>query len=467
MKACALCTTSQTKESAYEADFLTDLGAKLHNTYVVVPFSGAAESHVSRPVPIMEPPPSFREVYRQHYTFVWRSLLRLGVDEPTVDDAVQDVFIVVHRKLHAFEGRAAVRTWLFAIARRIALRYRDRARRRAHDEPEADTPTELGRPDNALSCNEALQQLQDWLDELDEDKRAVFVLSEFEQMRAPEIASMLGANLNTIYARLRAARQHVSRRARREANMETYRSTVRNVSETRPAAGAGRRTWCLLIAKLGVTKAAVATTGLAGLGVTSGFLGKLAIAAAVIGGTTAAAATMTDGTQSPSHTPALASAHPVAVDAAVRPRAPEPMLSAQAAPASLAPTAASPVTNVPLAPSMIALLSASNKSRAKQAPTGQVRARNVQAKPEPFAAELERFEQAKVASRRNDTRAALERIDRYLRDFPRGTFTIEAAALRVRTLCKGQRTEEARKAARAFEAEFGQSTLVNVDAPCG
>ncbi|MBV1861767.1 MAG: sigma-70 family RNA polymerase sigma factor, partial [Nannocystaceae bacterium] len=333
-----------------------------------MPFSGAAESHVSRPVPTMEPPPSFHDVYRRHYTFVWRSLLRLGVDEPAVDDAVQDVFIVVHRKLHAFEGRAAVRTWLFAIARRIALRYRDRARRRAQDEPEADTPTELGRPDNALSCNEALQQLQDWLDELDEDKRAVFVLSEFEQMRAPEIASMLGANLNTIYARLRAARQHVSRRARREANMETYRSTVHNVSETRPAVGAGRRTWCLLMAQLGVTKAAVATTGLAGLGVTSSFFGKLAIAAAVIGGTTAAAATMTEGTQLPSQGPALASAHPVAVDATSRPPLPEPALPARSGAPSLVSSTVEPAADVPLAPSMIALLTKANKSRVKRAP---------------------------------------------------------------------------------------------------
>lgn len=468
MEECAICTTFQTKETPPEADFLTDLGAKLHNTHVVVPFSGAAESHVSRPVPVMDPPPSFRDVYRRHYTFVWRSLLRLGVDEPTVDDAVQDVFIVVHRKLHAFEGRAAVRTWLFAIARRIALRYRDRARRRAQDEPEADTPTELGRPDNALSCNEELQQLQTWLEELDEDKRAVFVLSEFEQMRAPEIASMLGANLNTIYARLRAARQHVSRRARRDANMEGYRATVRNVSETRPAVGAAGRTWCLLVANLGVTKAAVATTGLAGLGISSSFFGKLAIAAAVIGTTTAAAATMTDGTQSPSHAPAaLASARAGAVNVSTQPAVRESMLVPSSRPAAPAPVGPAPALDVPLAPSMVALLSGSPKARAKHPRTGTVEARNVQSEPEPFAIELERFEQAKVASRRNDTRAALDRIDRYLRDFPRGTFSLEAAALRVRTLCKGQRTEEARKAARAFEAEFGASTLVNVDAPCG
>lgn len=410
----------------------------------------------------MEAPPNFRQVYRSHYTFVWRSLLRLGVDDSTVDDAVQDVFIVVHRKLDAFEGRAAVRTWLFAIARRIALRYRDRARRRAHDEPEADTPTELGRPDTALSCNEALERLQSWLDELDEDKRAVFVLSEFEQLRAPEIASMLGANLNTVYARLRAARQHVSSRARREANMEGYRASVRTVAHARPAAGARRRTWLLLASNLGVTaKAAVATGGLgAGL---SGLFSKAALAAAVVGGSSIAVASIGTNPEPPPRTPVIAAAAAAAVDTATEPPIKEPMLAPSARPA--APPPAPVATDVPLAPSMIALLSGSSKTPKKTA--GKVRVRNVESKPEPFAAELERFELAKVSARRGDTRKALDRIDRYLRDFPRGTFSMEAAALRVRTLCKGQRTEEARKAAATFANRFADSSLIDVDAPCG
>lgn len=415
----------------------------------------------------MEPPPSFRQVYRSHYTFVWRSLLRLGVDESTVDDAVQDVFIVVHRKLDDFEGRAAVRTWLFAIARRIALRYRDRARRRAQDEPEADTPTDRGRPDTALSCNEALQQLQDWLDELDEDKRAVFVLSEFEQMRAPEIASMLGANLNTVYARLRAARQHVARRARRESNMEGYRASVRTISDARPAAGAGRRTWGLLIAKLSLGKAAVASTGIgASLSLSSGFLAKVAVAAAVIGGTSFAAASVEDN-PTPSNTPAIASAQSLTVDA-VQPHVktpPAPVASGLLAPTPL-PEEPEVVTDVPLAPSMVALLSGQQKERRKQARQGRAKVRDVEAKPDPFAAELERFEQAKVAARRSDTRAALDRIDGYLREFPRGTFSMEAAALRVRTLCKANRNDEAKTAAAAFQAKFGSSKLIDASTPC-
>ncbi len=437
----------------------------MNNTMVEVSFQAASESHVGSPVPRIPPRLSFRDVYRGHYTYVWRSLLRLGVQEAAVDDAVQDVFIVVHRKLDDFEGRAAMRTWLFAIARRIALRYRDRARRSAVDEtPSSETAANDGRPDDALSRTETLLRLQSWLDELDDDKRSVFVLSEFEQMRAPEIATMLGVNLNTVYARLRAARQHVSSRARRDANMEGYRATVRTVAHTGPSSQSRRRTWGLLAAKLGLTKAAVATTG---LGATAGLLGKVAVAAAVVGGGTMASASFyTTPPPPPSASAVIAGAESIAVDPATRPMPKEPVLAPSARRAPPQPIAASvvPPDSIPLAPSAAALLS---PKRARHRGTPRVTATSVDSKPEPFAAELERFELAKVSARRGDTREALARIDRYVRDFPRGTFVVEAAALRVRTLCKGQRTEEARKNASEFRAEFPSSTLIDVDAPCG
>jgi RNA polymerase sigma-70 factor (ECF subfamily) len=97
-------------------------------------FSRPAESSVHLALGRTRRNPSFRDVYRAHHAYVWRCLLRLGVDDAAVDDAVQDVFIVVHRKLDDFEGRAQIKTWLFAIARRVALRYRDRAKRKQHDD---------------------------------------------------------------------------------------------------------------------------------------------------------------------------------------------------------------------------------------------------------------------------------------------------------------------------------------------
>ena len=71
----------------------------------------------------------FRKIYDEHVAFVWRSLRRLGVAESSLKDAVQDVFVVVHRRLGEWQGRAAVTTWLFAIARRVASGYRRRSGR--------------------------------------------------------------------------------------------------------------------------------------------------------------------------------------------------------------------------------------------------------------------------------------------------------------------------------------------------
>src|SRR5262245_39607962 len=87
---------------------------------------------------ILEPVPArgarvetrrFEEVYDEHIDFVWRSLRLLGVADAQLDDAIQDVFVVVHRKLDTFEGRASIRTWIFGIALRVARMHRVRQRR--------------------------------------------------------------------------------------------------------------------------------------------------------------------------------------------------------------------------------------------------------------------------------------------------------------------------------------------------
>ena len=50
-------------------------------------------------------PPGFEVVYDQYFDFAWRNLRRLGVPPAQLDDAVQDTFVVVHRRLAEFEGR--------------------------------------------------------------------------------------------------------------------------------------------------------------------------------------------------------------------------------------------------------------------------------------------------------------------------------------------------------------------------
>jgi RNA polymerase sigma-70 factor (ECF subfamily) len=61
-------------------------------------------------------------------------------------------------------------------------------------------------PAERLERREASALLHRLLDELDDDKRAMLVCVELEQMTVPEAAESLGLNLNTAYGRLRAAR---------------------------------------------------------------------------------------------------------------------------------------------------------------------------------------------------------------------------------------------------------------------
>jgi RNA polymerase sigma-70 factor (ECF subfamily) len=155
-------------------------------------------------------PPSVGEVYAQEASYVFRCLRSLGVRASHVEDAVQDVFLVVHDKLAYFDGNARLRTWLYAIVIRVARRYRERQAREIDVEAEvlmADYSAE-----HALLSREQLELARAALSALSDAKREVFVLSEIEQLSAPEIASIMATPLNTVYARLRAARSEFERR---------------------------------------------------------------------------------------------------------------------------------------------------------------------------------------------------------------------------------------------------------------
>jgi RNA polymerase sigma-70 factor, ECF subfamily len=161
------------------------------------------------------PLPSFDEVYEAHFAFVWRVLRTFGVPDTALEDAAQDVFVVVHRRLPEFEGRAAVTTWLFAISRRIACTHRRKLGRDSRSEPIADD--DFAAPNDtfaALSRAQAAATVLAILDTMDDEKRAVFALVELEQLSVPEVAKLLDLNLNTTYSRLRIARQVFETRVR-------------------------------------------------------------------------------------------------------------------------------------------------------------------------------------------------------------------------------------------------------------
>jgi RNA polymerase sigma-70 factor (ECF subfamily) len=173
---------------------------------------------------------SFESLYDEHFAFVWRSLRRLGVEVTSLDDAVQDVFVVVHRRLDTFEKRSSARTWLFGIVLRVARTHRRSAqRKRGHGLVQEEAAATEGVADTApdpfesAARAEAVRLLYTILDELDDDKREVLVLADLEQVSVPEIAELLDANVNTVHSRLRAARTQVAEALTRHRARDAWR----------------------------------------------------------------------------------------------------------------------------------------------------------------------------------------------------------------------------------------------------
>jgi RNA polymerase sigma-70 factor (ECF subfamily) len=171
---------------------------------------------------------TFREVYDEHFRFVWRSLRRLGVSEADVPDAVQDVFLVVHRRLDDFEGRSKLSTWLFGISLRVA---RDR-RRSAHarhvvadDGPIAERADETADVNAAAERKQGFELLETMLEEMPMEQRAVFTLFELEGLSGEAIAEMCEIPLGTVYSRLRIAREAFRKSLARHQARDRFRAS--------------------------------------------------------------------------------------------------------------------------------------------------------------------------------------------------------------------------------------------------
>jgi RNA polymerase sigma-70 factor (ECF subfamily) len=168
------------------------------------------------------PEPSFEKTYEEHFDFVWLSLRRLGVPPALLDDAAQDVFVVVHRRLHEFEYRSELKTWLFAIALRTARSYRKQHPTLPPDGLE-QLPGSAPTPHDALAQAEALRVMDAILAEMDEERRVLFILVELEQIAVPEAAQVLGLKLNTAYSRLRLAREDFNAMVKRHQARDNWR----------------------------------------------------------------------------------------------------------------------------------------------------------------------------------------------------------------------------------------------------
>ncbi|TPV92949.1 MAG: sigma-70 family RNA polymerase sigma factor [Myxococcales bacterium FL481] len=163
-------------------------------------------AHV-RPTDFTDRPLSLQEVYRDYAGTVWREARRLGATDDAAEDIVQEVFLIVKRRLTAYQhGRGSVAAWLRGITRRVVANDRRTRARASRRELASPPPSDLISPEDSLDRQHAVAILHRFLGDLDEDKRTVFELCDVEGRTAPEVATQLGVTANVVYSRLRRAR---------------------------------------------------------------------------------------------------------------------------------------------------------------------------------------------------------------------------------------------------------------------
>lgn len=144
--------------------------------------------------------------YERHADFVWRSLQHFGVRAGELEDALQEVFLIAHRKAGEYDPRRArITTWLFGIAMRVTQGLKRRRLTLAETEElvERDTP-------EAVSIRRrGMRALSEALDALSPEHRATFVLFELEGESCATIAELFAVPIGTVYSRLHTARAAV------------------------------------------------------------------------------------------------------------------------------------------------------------------------------------------------------------------------------------------------------------------
>lgn len=156
-------------------------------------------------------------IHAEHAEFVWLTLQRMGVAPADIEDCLQDVFVVAHQRLGSFDGSSRMTTWLYGICIRVAAAYRRRAhRRRERTGEEMDEAVDEGESPEMAACRrEAQERLQRVFDEMDIEKRALFVMFEIDEVSCEQIAEILGIPVGTVYSRLHAARKEFESALRR------------------------------------------------------------------------------------------------------------------------------------------------------------------------------------------------------------------------------------------------------------
>ncbi len=160
---------------------------------------------------VAAPKLDWEQFFDAHGAFIYSAVRRFGGPGIDAEDATQDVMLVVFKTHHRFEGRSALRTWLYRICINVASEHRRKHRRRSAFESVLEAVTFWRARDEQprLEARHALGRVQALIAQIPEKHRDVLILCEVEGLPTSEVAKVLELPEPTVRARLHYARKAI------------------------------------------------------------------------------------------------------------------------------------------------------------------------------------------------------------------------------------------------------------------
>lgn len=170
----------------------------------------------------------FHRLYDMYHQDVFNFLFYLIKNRSAAEDLSHEVYVRVLKSYERFEGKSSEKTWLFSIAKNVAIdHFRKKQIRDKHAFTAFDWETEqlispMPTPEQFTELNEQLQQLLVALEECTGDQKMVVVMRYLQDLSIQETAEVLGwttAKVKTTQHRaLKSLRQILERHEGKEAN---------------------------------------------------------------------------------------------------------------------------------------------------------------------------------------------------------------------------------------------------------
>lgn len=175
---------------------------------------------------------AFGELVRRYQDRLYNTVIRVLNNTEDARDVVQEAFLSAYQSLGSFKGEAQFFTWLYRIAVNTAISHKRKQRvglsletARSEDAAiEPIDPSEASQPSQVLERKEEEYRIQQALNRLSPEHRAVLILKDIEGQKYETMAAILEVPIGTIRSRLHRARSELREVLEKEAERERNRN---------------------------------------------------------------------------------------------------------------------------------------------------------------------------------------------------------------------------------------------------